>query len=81
MISHLAKKRCICNAISEMLYRYDAEEGDCDDEFSKHLGTKYTESETDQDSMLGSAVDALHRLCLKLGGKAVLPSIFVTVHV
>ena len=53
-----------------------AEEGDCDDEFKANTYTKYTESETDQDSMLGSAVDALHRLCLKLGGKAVLPSIF-----
>ena len=30
-----------------------AEEGDCDDEFKANTYTKYTESETDQDSMLG----------------------------
>ena len=55
-----------------------AEEGDLDDEFKPNVYTKYDDSETDQDSMLGSAVDALHRLCLKLGGRAVLPSIFGT---
>ena len=54
------------------------EEGDLDDDFKPEIYTEFDESEKDQDSMLGSAIDALNRLCCKLGGRAVLPSVFGT---
>ena len=54
------------------------EEGDLDDDFKPDVYSEFDESEKDQDSMLGSAIDALNRLCCKLGGRAVLPSVFGT---
>ena len=54
------------------------EEGDLDDDFKPEIYSEFDESEKDQDSMLGSATDALNRLCCKLGGRAVLPSVFGT---
>jgi hypothetical protein len=55
-----------------------AEEGDCDDDFDFDIFTEYVESERDKESMFGSATDALNRMCCKLGGRVVLPTVFGT---